>query len=273
MQYDFIKTNPSQNMTILVESAVPRAEHKQVATSLMAYESVYAEQVGFMEPATLPGAWARLQMAGGEFCGNASLSAAAVLAWKRKLPLGERQSIPLETSGADEVLSCEVTVHEGSFYVSMDIPSPASVSAATLQLDNVDYAATIVRLQGITHMVLDAASIAEELSTFAPRAMAAWSPRWDDDACGLILYCKETQSSTPLVYVKSISSLVWERGCGSGTAAIGAHLARLANGAVSADISQPGGIISVRAMWSENRISSLSIATDVRIAAHGTAYL
>ena len=50
MKYEFIKTSPTGNMTVLVRTPVPRGEQPAVAASLMDYESVNAEQAGFLEP-------------------------------------------------------------------------------------------------------------------------------------------------------------------------------------------------------------------------------
>ena len=80
MEIKFVKINPTQNMTILVESPISRKDQPTIASQLMNYDSVFAEQVGFIEaPLFYPDSWARIQMMGGEFCGNATLSLAALL--------------------------------------------------------------------------------------------------------------------------------------------------------------------------------------------------
>ena len=69
--------DPCKNVTILVETPLPEASFPFVAAELMKQEPL-AEQVGFVAGEG-PG-WEegrhRLQMAGGEFCGNASMCAA-----------------------------------------------------------------------------------------------------------------------------------------------------------------------------------------------------
>ena len=69
MDIQFIKTSPTQNVTILVLTQVPRASQPEIAAQLLRYDGVGGEQVGFLEPSQT--ARARLQMMGGEFCGNA----------------------------------------------------------------------------------------------------------------------------------------------------------------------------------------------------------
>ncbi|MNG33792.1 hypothetical protein D3C84_1201190 [compost metagenome] len=77
----------------------------------------------------------------------------------------------------------------------------------------------------------------------------------------------------PLIYVPPLDSLVWERGCGSGTASVGAYLAWKHGGAIAAPIKQPGGIIHVTAQCENGEISSLTIEGAVEIVAEGKAYI
>ncbi|MEY8740110.1 hypothetical protein AB9M62_11345 [Bacillales bacterium AN1005] len=48
-EIEFIKFNPTQNMTILVQTNHPAESYPHIASQLMSYEHVYAEQVGFIE--------------------------------------------------------------------------------------------------------------------------------------------------------------------------------------------------------------------------------
>lgn len=108
MELRFIKTSPTENMTLLIETPVPREKQLAVAEQLIAYGSVYAEQAGYIEEATHLSAEKRLQMMAGEFCGNASLSLAAVLAERKGLAIGEETEVVLEVSGADCPVSCRM---------------------------------------------------------------------------------------------------------------------------------------------------------------------
>ena len=66
--------DPTGNMTLLAETPVPEAAQPLTAKRLMALEPA-TEQVGFVSK-TEDGIG--LRMAGGEFCGNASMSAAVL---------------------------------------------------------------------------------------------------------------------------------------------------------------------------------------------------
>ena len=49
MKLDFVKISPTENMTILVKTAVPTEQQLAVGAKLIEYSSVYAEQAGFIE--------------------------------------------------------------------------------------------------------------------------------------------------------------------------------------------------------------------------------
>ncbi|MDR3338169.1 MAG: hypothetical protein LBT16_13305 [Treponema sp.] len=50
MEMQFVKLNPTENMTIPVESPLERSNYPDITARLMACGSVYAEQTGFIEP-------------------------------------------------------------------------------------------------------------------------------------------------------------------------------------------------------------------------------
>lgn len=78
MNISYTKIDPAGNITVIVDSFVPREQQSRVASELMKLDNS-VEQVGFLEKPDDPCCAVRLQMMGGEFCGNASLSAAAVI--------------------------------------------------------------------------------------------------------------------------------------------------------------------------------------------------
>ena len=273
MEVKFVKMSPTQNMTILVESPVPRELHQQVANRLMAYDGVFGEQVGFVELSDNPAAWARLQMMGGEFCGNAAMSLAALLACDRGTETGRRVEVPLEMSGGDGLMMVGVLPQEDGARCSVDMPAPENIESLILPLDGQEYQVAAVAFKGITHLIVKTDLIAGDKAAFAERAVTEWRKRFPAEALGVILYDWVRQSITPLVYVKSTMSRVWERGCGSGTAAVGVWLAATAAGTIAADISQPGGVISVQVEYADGQPKKINISGNVKMIARGTAYL
>ena len=267
MEIQFAKINPTQNMTIIVLSPTERAQQPQLAEKLMAYESVNAEQVGFLENPSLPGAKARLQMMGGEFCGNATMSFAAYLAHTAGMENGASAVYPLEISGADKILSCDIRRNGSAYSASVAMPLPEKIENVSLPGGK---AYPAVFFPGIAHLIIPKDQMDEKT---AESAIAEWCAALNADALGILLVNEDLSAIKPIVYVRTTDSAVWERGCGSGTAAIGAYLAHQNQKNISIAVSQPGGIITAVAQWCENRLVQLKIGSDVRIAAIGTAWV
>lgn len=262
MKLNFAKLSPTQNMTILVRDAVPRARQSDVAARLMAYGSVGAEQVGFLETPSLPGARLRLQMMGGEFCGNASMSAAALLALEDGLADGEERVYPLEVSGAEGLVNCRIARRGEGYLGTVRMPLPRSFAQVG------GYPAVL--FDGIVHVLVPENEMTDaQAEVFAAQRCAELGA----DALGVLLIDREKSAFRPLVYVRATDGAVWEHGCGSGTAALGAHAAQLRQEDVSLSFEQPGGRMQVRALWREGRVAQIEISGEVRIAAVGEAWI
>lgn len=263
MKLDYTIWDPTKNITLLVSTPVPRAMQPEVAAKLMA-QRPQVEQVGFIEPATLPGAVLRLQMMGGEFCGNASMSAAAYAADRDGLTGPE---VPLEVSGHEGILTCRLDRQADGLWGTVNMPLPVDITTAELP-GGISVPAVV--FDGIVHCIVPAGSLSRETAESAIRPLCA---ALDADACGIMLYDKDAGSITPLVYVRSTDTAVWESGCGSGSAAVGSYLAAQAGKAVTVDLSQPGGTITVSAAWENGRVAALRITGRVALVERGSCEL
>ena len=79
MKLELVMADPAGNRTALVLSPVPPEGRGPLAARLMALPELHAEQVGFVLPPSAGGLF-RLEMMGGEFCGNAARSFGLYLA-------------------------------------------------------------------------------------------------------------------------------------------------------------------------------------------------
>lgn len=257
----FVKTDPTQNMTVLVRDAVPREHQAAVAARLMAPDGVGAEQVGFIEPAAPgSGAAARLQMMGGEFCGNAAMSLAAVLLWDAGRTGGD---VTLEVSGCGAPVTCRMAPSgPNAMTGTVDMPLPERTGEVC------GYPA--VFLPGIVHIIAPAAAFSGQApaEAFLRRAAA----ELDAPCAGLLLFDRDAMALTPCVYVRATDSAVWERGCASGTAALGAHLA-LTEGRTEAALRLPGGTMTARAHMEGGQLTALSVTGHVRRVCEGAAWI
>lgn len=272
MEIRFIKTNPTQNMTLLIQSFVPRWEQLETAKRLMAYDSIYAEQAGYIEEPESEEADARLQMMAGEFCGNATLSLAAYLFAKEMPQPGEKTTLFLEVSGAPELLPCEMEKTETDFIGTISMPLPLWAQEQEYLLNGKEYLLFTVAFDGIQHILVPSSLWGAQAETMAEQAAKDWASSIDAEAFGILLFDEESLSLRPLVCVKN-SSLVWERGCGSGTAAVGVYFSEKRNASLSLEILQPGGVMGISAKRTDGRLTQLALTGHVSIVAEGTAYL
>jgi len=273
-EIDFVKVNPTQNMTILVKTIHPAGEYIPIASRLMSYDSVYAEQVGFIRRPSKQGADASLQMAGGEFCGNACMAMAAYLAVENGLQPNVEMEIALECSGAERLVACRVNKVDEKYSCQVTMPLPIQVEQKSFPFEGMELSVGIVRYDSFFHLVL------EVDDTFSP----AWRKRAEELArllgllagtnlIGILLFEPASNTMAPLIYLPELDSMIWEKGCGSGTASIGAYLCWKNKKTMTSPIAQPGGTILVTATSSNQEITSLVIEGVVGIVAQGKAFI
>ena len=227
--------NPTGNRTVLVKTAVPISEQPHIAAVVMAAEPT-AEQVGFVTE-TEGGVY--LRMAGGEFCGNAAMTAAALWSRDHGLDAGESTVVSVEITGRT-VFAAVTARNEKTFVCTVEMPLPEEITQMQWQGKNLP----AVRFEGITHVLCD--RMMEK--TEAEQAVKTLCRKAQADAMGLLFWEKEEERMTPLVYVPGAETLFWESSCASGTAAVGAYAARAAGQPVQLRLRQPGGDLKIAAV-------------------------
>ncbi|MDR1352987.1 MAG: hypothetical protein LBK05_06870, partial [Treponema sp.] len=237
MKYDLLIADPAKNITAFVLNQTPPGARAALSAALLSDTALGAEQAGFVIPPGRRGnlRW-RLEMMGGEFCGNAARSFGLYVAGKTGLR--GRHTVLIESSGAAAPVPVRVDTETGR--AEADIPGPRLITA----LDFEGRALTVCVFEGITHVLAPGLEPDRE-SFFAikaafernaavlpgafgvlfagpPLARAGGSASFPDGADDAI---------TPAVYVYGTDSLVFESSCGSGSAALAVCKSRpLANG-------------------------------------------
>lgn len=274
MKLRFAKINPVQNMTIFVLDRIPRENHRTIANQLMDYKNLYAEQVGFIEePMSIKGKslnTLRLQMMGGEFCGNGARSIAAYMVYDHHPSINQlsegKYTVSLEVSGSHELLNCVVTKteKENIFYSRITMPLPKRIT--TVNINKVS--TTRVDFEGMSHFIVDCDKVEdkEDFYTHMKRYMA----KEQYDAFGIMYYDKNQDLMAPLVYVKSTNSRFWERSCASGTSALGIAKAVKSNENVNLQVKQPGGTLDVEVKLENSAVKEIFLNGTVEIVAEGT---
>ncbi|WP_427052317.1 diaminopimelate epimerase [Paenibacillus sp. TC-CSREp1] len=272
-EIDFIKCSPTQNMTILVKTNHAAEHYSGIASSLMSYDHVYAEQVGFIKPPHRQEAAARLEMAGGEFCGNACMALAAHIASERGLEQQASMNVKLDVSGTESLIYCHVKKRENRYDCQVTMPVPELIERKAITFEGMELEMIVVRYAEFIHIVIEVQDFDDTIRRRAQHLARLLGLTTSDKLIGILLYRPVTEEMAPLIYVPQLDSLIWERGCGSGTASIGAYLAWLSQREVSQQIKQPGGVMKVTAQWNTAGVKAITIEGNVGIVAHGTAFI
>ncbi|WP_317854300.1 hypothetical protein [Chakrabartyella piscis] len=271
MELSFIKCNPTENMTILVETPVAEALQREIGEQLISYGSLFAEQAGFIQTPTNPKAAACLRMMGGEFCGNATLSLAAYILEQKNLPVGGVEMLSVEVIGTKELVNCQMTKLEKGFSGLVDMPLPLFVEKRTFSLKNTKYTFPVVGFEGISHVVVEKEVWGNNWKEMAESATKEWTDAMPE-AFGVMIWDAKNKTLDPLVCVQG-SSLVWEGGCGSGTSAVGAYLAMDKGESMSIECRQPGGVMGASVEVVDGCIAKVQMKGNVFVVAKGTVYL
>ena len=202
--------DPTGNITALVESPVERAQYQTAAAVIMRLHPE-VEQVGFLLPIGMDGLPA-LQMAGGEFCGNATMCAAALL--RLRGLSGDRVS--LHVSGAAQPL--EVCLHQtgdGAFSAELQMPQAREITEREFAFENLRGTLPLVCMEGISHIVIESGSAFFKLRDNRPQAEQAvrsFCAKLGADGLGLLFLEGEgsERRMTPLVYIPGSDTIFWE---------------------------------------------------------------
>ncbi len=253
MEVEYILADPTGNITALVLSDVPAPQRARCAAALM-QRLPGCQQVGYVR---LSPENPSLQMMGGEFCGNASLCCAALLAEKTG---AERQTAELRVSGAPDPVC--VTVHRvgGQWEGSVQMPLPLAVFET--RTDSRE--AGLVQLPGITHLIFEQ-TLAKD---YVEKRIRTWCRDLESAALGVLQVDRKAHRLTPVVYVASTDTIVWESSCASGTAAAGAWLSWESGGSCTEKFSEPGGTLEITAEAENGALRYLLLKGCVRFLEH-----
>lgn len=224
MKLNVLRADPAGNITLFVLDPVPKGDRAGIAARLMALPGTDTEQVGFVCPPVMGGA-GRMEMAGGEFCGNATRAFGMLTAGR----LGGVSRVLVEVSGCEGPV--EVEVSGGTARAQM--PLPRSVRSARAG----GHTGTLVDLGGIAHLVVEDVPPSRE---FFEQAEPLFRDIPGLEAYGVIFL--DGGSMTPLVKVPAAGTLMWEGSCGSGTLAAAVAQSQ-SGGPFVRSYVQPAGVV------------------------------
>ncbi|MGP3783815.1 hypothetical protein [Paenibacillus sp. 1A_MP2] len=162
-EIDFIKFNPTQNMTVLVKTDHPAETYPHIAAQIMSYDNVYAEQVGFIGEQKAGGG-CPFGNGRGEFCGNACMALAAYIASEEELESYEFTEIMLEVSGTDQLIRCQVKKQQqNEYFCQVTMPVPQQIERRTIKYEGTDMDMVIVRYREFIHIVIEVETFDEAM--------------------------------------------------------------------------------------------------------------
>lgn len=236
--------DPTGNVTALVESFVEIENQPQVAEYILSKEPS-CEQVGYLY-AGMDGSHITLRMAGGEFCGNATMSTAVYYASHLNMEDGNEVVINVKVIGTEGLIAVTVRYEDGNYYGTIKMPKVLKISEEILPFEGHVYKYPVVTFSGISHIVVE-----ENIPIYmAEAAIKVWLDRLKVKGLGLMLVDKEYTKLTPLVYVINPDTLCWESSCASGTTAVGAYYQHIKGGDIELTLKEPGGKLKVKATQS-----------------------
>ena len=243
VELEVLRADPAGNVTLLVLTPVEPALRAAVARELLG--RCGGEQVGFAALPRLGGA-CRLEMMGGEFCGNALRCLGR---WWADAHPEQDGPLPAEISGCDRPL----TLWPEGESVRAELPLPKYLSEWE--------GMRVAVFPGIVHALHTGPALSRERTA---ELTAGLCERYAAPAAGVMALGVDGRSMVPAVYVRDTDTLYFESSCASGSAAVAAILSReTPEGESVYPLSQPGGTILASARREGGVLTALQIAGPV----------
>ena len=245
MKLHAVRADPAGNITFFILDPVSAADQTAVALRVMERFAGDAEQMGFIKR-PIRTADVRLEMMGGEFCGNAARSAGYWFALQNNMHYG---CVRIECSGCSEILHVETDLEKHT--AKIDMPLPLNVETCRIAGTETK----MVQFPGICHMVVEGREPDERLTREGIREMMRLP---GTEAAGMIYWDPDAGTMRPIVFVKATDTLIYENSCASGSAAVAAsRMWGIKEGDEKLILRQPGGILEV---YSEKTSDSMRIS-------------
>ncbi len=251
MKLNIVRADPAGNITLFVLDPVEREHRAAIAGKLMAVPEWKAEQVAFL-CAPQEGGDGRMEMMGGEFCGNATRAYGMMIARKR----GGPAKVRIETSGMDHPVEVEADLTAGTARAEMPLP----LGVRSVEVDG--RTGVVVNLGGIVHLVVENEEPSLE---FFEKAEPVFQGIRRLDAYGVIFLDTARGELTPLVKVPATKTLVWEGSCGSGSLAAAVAQSQGREGEFSAEYIQPAGRVRATVVREAGAVTAAWIGGPVRL--------
>ena len=251
--------NPAGNKTAFVLNGARPSEYSGIARSILEDGEHDAEQVGFVKGTD------SFDMAGMEFCGNAS-RAFALISAKGMIDgnCSDEEPVTMQVTVSDSEKPVTCQVRPSDDYAGISMPLPKRVKTLTHCDFDPAEGHDVIIMDGIAHIVMDDVEYTEENFQMIKDAVMT---QFDPQAMGVMYLDRESMSLTPVVYVKDIGSTYIEGSCCSGsTAAVYTLSKGLDDGEYSYELTQPRGVINAKVTVKDGSVTDIYIDGPVEIS-------
>jgi len=234
---------PGGNTTALVNRLILDPEQKKRINNKIMVLNPQVEQVGFLSQKSY-----RLEMAGGEFCGNATRCAAFYYL------NGGQGKIKLKVSGVAKKLVTGIDANNNVWAQMPILPNPIT--------KRLEY--TIINLEGITQVIASGKPSQQKAKSILNKLGLINSV----PAAGVMFISKNRLKIKldPFVWVRDIKTFFYETACSSGTAAVGIFLTKQLNQSINLPVLQPSKkIINVSVKLTKNKFYQVLISGSIKV--------
>ena len=262
--WKFYKFSPSGNTTLLLDVENARLRNKRPLIEAVGADGVPAEQAGYADVASC-----HLEMAGGEFCANASRAMGALMDLRARR--GEE--------GRNTSRKYRISVSGMSDYVEIDVEGScpcwqvsASFNSGQASFETSGHGA-LVKLPGIAHFLwnVDFFPPKADLPALAAKAYEKFSG-FSFPAFGVVWHArhKDKFEILPYVHVRDANTAMLESSCGSASMAL-ALLNHRCGERNEIRVGQPSGDDLICAVEADDR--SVTLSGVVKLCASGQLWL
>ncbi|MCQ2455513.1 MAG: hypothetical protein MJ090_05190 [Clostridia bacterium] len=255
MTIEYYILNPTGNITALViDNGIDKKYYTQISDIIMK-ENNRIEQVGFID---FRKKTPYLCMAGGEFCGNATMSAAVLYS---HINCDNCADTAIKVFGCKNEISVKSQKTDDAYYCKINLEKPKSIYNYNFDVNGKTFNLPVVEFEGISHIITENSVSKND----AEILLKTYAVKLNLSALGIMIFNSKTNEITPIVYVKSCETLFYENSCASGSCALCAYLTANSDSKTEIEIIQPGGVLKT---ISSSKAKYVELYEKVSIISH-----
>ena len=232
--YKFSIISPAGNNTALVKGIVKDFQIKKRLNDIIMKKFPNVEQVGFYDFVKKKNL-GKLEMAGGEFCGNALRSIAYLLL------KGNKGGVRFNVFGVNQMLCAGIKRNKTAY---AQIPIKKNLKSVSEIEPNL----YLVKIEGITHLIKKTPQkLSVKSAKFKAKKLLQKTGLLNSIPASGVMFIRSPNSNRkyeiqPIVWVRDIKTFFYETACASGTAAVGMwSVSKKKEKQITLSVKQPSG--------------------------------